>query len=71
MNKTGGNTYKYLISKVYIQKPGETKHQITVDDLLRKPSFTYAEDISIPGAYDLEARDMLDGTNLLFRMAKN
>jgi len=71
MNKTGGNTYKYLISKVYVQKPGETKHQITVDDLLRNPSFTYAENISVQGAYDLEARTMQYGTALLFRMAKD
>jgi hypothetical protein len=71
MNKTGANTYKCLISKVYIQKPGETKHQITVDDWLRNPSFTYAENISVQGAYDLEARTMSYGTALLFRMAKD
>ncbi len=72
MKKTGANTYKYVISKVYVQKPGELiKHRLGVWDMLRNPRHANAEDISIPGAYDLEARDMLDGTNLLFRMAKN
>lgn len=71
MDKTGKNTYRCVVNKIYIQKPNEEKHQAGVSDIPRVPQITYAENISVQGAYDLETRTMRVGTTLLFRMAKN
>jgi hypothetical protein len=71
MTKTGELTYKCFVAKIYVQKPGEEKHQAVVADAFIKDQTPHAEYISIQGAYDLETRTMQVGTALLFRMAKN
>ena len=71
MNKTGKNTYRCVVNKIYVQKPGEEKHEAGIGDCLKVSMATYAENISVQGAYDLETRIMRVGTTLLFRMAKN
>ena len=71
MDKTGKNTYRCVVNKIYVQKPNEEKHEARVFDILKVPQFTYAENISVQGAYDLETRTVQEGTVLLFRMAKN
>jgi hypothetical protein len=72
MTKAGELTYKGFVDKIYVQKPGEEKHQAVVTDYFIKDQTTHAEYISIQGAYDLETRTTVQGgTALLFRMAKN
>ena len=65
MTKTGELTYKCFIDKIYVQKPGEEKHQAGVTDCFIKDQTPHAEDISVQGAYDLETRTMQVGTALL------
>jgi len=71
MTKTGERTYKCRVAKIYVQKPGEAKHQAAVVDAFIKDQTPQAEYVSIQGATDLETRIMQVGTALLFRMAQN
>jgi hypothetical protein len=71
MTKVGPNTYKCTIAKVYVQpSSGGSSHQLGVTDLLKKPMYCHAEDITVQGAYDLGVREMQYGTDLTFKMSK-
>ena len=71
MHTIGVNTFRCLIDKLYIQRPGETKHRLGITDTQQQNYFTDAKNISVQGAYDLEIAELSGSSFLFFRIAKN